>query len=178
MENKLERLYYDTKSTVAYSGINRLYKAAKKVIPGIKLSEVKKWLKTQHTYTLHRPIKRKYQRSRYFVSGIDKLWQVDLADMIMISKLNDGYNYILTCIDTFSKYAWAIPVHRKTGTDVTVAFRKILASGRKPEKLQSDMGKEFLNRDFQRLLKTEAYIFTLVTTLTLSAASWSVLTGQ
>ena len=161
MEDTLKRLYYDTRSAVAYSGINRLYKAAKKIIPTLKISAVKKWLKNQYTYTLHRPIRRKYARSKYFVSGVDKLWQVDPADMTMISDVNNGYNYILACIDVFSKYAWAVPVRRKTGIDVTDAFKKILASGRKPEKLQSDMGKEFLNRDFQKLLKdSNIHIYT------------------
>ena len=104
MEDTLSKLYYDTKSNVSYSSIYKLYQAAKDVIPGITLRNVKDWLKRQHTYTLHRPIKRKYARSKYFVSGIDKLWQIDLADMSMISKVNKNHNYILTCIDVFSKY--------------------------------------------------------------------------
>ena len=155
MEGTLSKLYYDTKSNVSYSSIDRLFQAARKLVPGLTLRNVKDWLKTQHTYTLHKPFKRKYARSKYFVTDTDKLWQIDLADMTMISDVNDGYSYILTCVDVFSKYAWVEPVIRKTGNDVTIAFKNILRSGRKPEKLQSDMGKEFLNKTFQELLKKE-----------------------
>ena len=38
------------------------------------------------------------------MNGIDTLWQADLADFQNISKYNNGYNYILICIDVFSKF--------------------------------------------------------------------------
>jgi len=57
------------------------------------------------------------------------------------------------CIDVFTKQAWAIPLRRKTGWEVTAAFRKILAmSDHNPRMLQTDKGMEFLNATFQRML--------------------------
>ena len=60
-------------------------------------------------------------------------------------------------IDAFSKYAWAWPIKKKTGKDVTDAFAKKLkeAKGRKPQTLQTDAGKEFYNQTFQTLMKTQ-----------------------
>jgi hypothetical protein len=48
--------------------------------------------------------------------------------------LTDSENhYILTVIDIFSKFAWAIPVNRKSGDFTTNAFKSILRkSKRKP----------------------------------------------
>ena len=70
------------------------------------------------------------------------------------AKQNRGYHYILTIIDAFSKYAWAIPVKTKSGRDVTAAFATVLRqSDRCPRNLQTDMGKEFYNAEFQRCVK-------------------------
>ena len=40
---------------------------------------------------------------------IDNIWGVDLADIKLISKLNNGICFSLSAIDVFRKYAWNIP---------------------------------------------------------------------
>lgn len=159
MEDTLEKLYYDVSSPASFSGVTKLYKEAKKTLSKITHKDVRNWLKKQYTYTLHRPVKRKYRRSKYFVSDIDELWQIDLADMAMISNVNDNAHFLLTCIDVFSKYAWVRVVKSKSSRDVTDAFAEILQLGRIPKKLQSDKGTEFLNTKFQKLLKTHGISF-------------------
>ena len=64
---------------------------------------------------------------------------------------NDGYRYLLTVIDVFSKQAWVKKLKKKEGKSVTDAFDEIFVT-RKPAKLQTDKGKEFLNATFQRRL--------------------------
>ncbi|KAI8500863.1 hypothetical protein Bbelb_216810 [Branchiostoma belcheri] len=87
-------------------------------------------------------------------------FQADLVDMSSLSRHNDGYRYLLTCIDIFSKYAWVVPIKDKKGTTLVEAFQTILAKdGRKPRCLQTDQGTEFLNRHFQTLLKKEGIEF-------------------
>jgi hypothetical protein len=87
------------------------------------------------------------------VPGIDDTWQIDLVDMQKHAKLNKGFHYILTIIEVFSKYAWAIPVKRKNGNYTTLAFRSVLKkSKRRPKKIQLDKGTEFLNSSFKKLL--------------------------
>ena len=34
------------------------------------------------------------------VGGIDQQWQMDLADMQSLQKFNDGYRYLLVCIES------------------------------------------------------------------------------
>ncbi len=80
---------------------------------------------------------------------------MDLADMQSMQKFNDGYRYLLVCIDVFSKYAWVVPLKNKTGPSLVEAFKIILSSGCKPEKIMTDQGTEFLNRHFQALMKEE-----------------------
>ena len=69
---------------------------------------------------------------------------------------NDGYRFLLTVIDVLSKYAWVVPLKDKTGKSLVdaldVVFKK---DGRVPERLQTDAGKEFLNKEFQRFLTSK-----------------------
>ena len=109
----------------------------------------------QDTYTLHKPARRHYRRNRVIVGGIDELWQMDLADMQPVSTDNDGYRYLLVWIDVFSKFLWVIPLKTKTGPALVTAFKVILESGRKPQKIQTDQGTEFFNKHFKALMKEE-----------------------
>jgi hypothetical protein len=68
----------------------------------------------------------------------------NLADMRNLASYNDGHSFILTCIDAFSRFGFAVPIRDKRGTTVAIAFDKILAE-RVPTVLQTDRGVEFLN---------------------------------
>ena len=65
---------------------------------------------------------------------------------------NKNFNYILTVIDIFSKFAWAIPIKNKTGDSITRAF-EIIFKDRIPTKLHTDKGLEFINKSTQNLFK-------------------------
>ena len=55
-----------------------------------------------------------------------------------------------------------IPLKTKPGQELVKAFRSILSSGRKPLKLQTDKGTEFLNRQFQKFLRdSNIHFFTV-----------------
>ena len=105
---------------------------------------------TRHLH-LTQTIRRRFKRNRVMVGGIHQQWQMDLADMQSMQKFNDGYRYLLVCIDVFSKYAWVIPLKKKMGPSLVEAF--ILVSGRKPEKVMTDQGTEFFNGYFKALMK-------------------------
>ena len=100
---------------------------------------------------LHKPIKRKFLRLSLIVFSKDEIWSVDLVDIQAFSSFNKRFKYILTVIDVFSKYAWAVPIKDKSAASVTKAFEKII-SDRIPKKLWVDEGKEFYNTTFKKLL--------------------------
>ena len=56
----------------------------------------------------------------------DNIWGVDLADMQLISKYNKGIGYLLCDIDSFSKYAFVVPLKDKKVVTITNAFQSIL----------------------------------------------------
>ena len=101
---------------------------------------------------LHKPVRRKFKRRRVLVSGIDKIWAADLADMQAFSKLNRSIKYLLAVIDVFSKYGYLIPLKDKTGKSVASALKTIFKE-RKPEKMWVDKGKEFHNKDVKELIE-------------------------
>ena len=110
---ELDKIYYSADEPGSYGGVKRLVEAAK--AKGIKVNEnlIKKYLSDQASYSLHKPARRNFSRNPTIVGGIDQQWQADLADMQAIAKENNGVHYILTVIDVFSKFAWAIPVKKK-----------------------------------------------------------------
>ena len=150
----LSKLYYDPGSVAGYGGVNRLVREAEK--RGIKPAKTRRWLKSQLTYTLHRPAVRRFRTSRVVVQNIDDQWQADLVDMQFCWRQNDGFRYLVTVIDVLSKYAWVVPLKDKTGDSLIAAFDHIFkTSGRKPQRLQTDAGIEFLNRKFQAFLRRQ-----------------------
>ena len=101
----------------------------------------------------HKPVIRKFKKSKVYSSFKDNIWHVDLTDMQSLSKYNNENKYLLCAIDLFSKYAWVIPIKDKKGTSIVNAFQKIISKGRKPNKIWVDQGSEFYNKLFKKFLK-------------------------
>ena len=72
--------------------------------------------------------------------------------MTALSKENEGYRFLLLVIDTFSKYGYLIPLKDKKGETVADALKDIFKK-RKPEKLWTDKGREFYNKDVKDLVE-------------------------
>jgi len=113
-------------------------------------TDVVRWLSGQDAYTLHKPVRKIFRRRRTFSKGINDLFQADLVDVSALSRYNDGYRFLLCCIDVFAKKAWVVPLKNKSGESVKLAFEKIFAD-QKPNMIQTDKGTEFLNSTVQSL---------------------------
>ena len=72
--------------------------------------------------------------------------------MTAFKDYNDGYTFLLLVIDTFSKYGYLVPLKNKKGETVADALKDIFKK-RKPEKLWTDKGKEFYNKDVKDLVE-------------------------
>ena len=148
MSDYLESIYYDPKKPGSFSGPKALYKAVraegKRII---SMNKIKKWLQGQEVYTMHRRVVHKFKRNRVYVEKMDDMWDADLMDMTHYTKWNDGVRFVLMVIDVFSIYAWAVPLPSKQAKDVVKGFDHLLnkASPRKPMKIRTDPGGEFVN---------------------------------
>ncbi|GFW02003.1 uncharacterized transposon-derived protein F54H12.3 [Trichonephila clavipes] len=122
----------------SFGGVEALHRSVK---GKYSKKDVKHWLSQKDAYTLHKPVRHKFQRNRVFVSDIDRQFQADLVDMQSLAEFNKAYKYLLTCIDLFSKFAWAVPLKDKFGKSVKSGL-EIIFKERKPKVLQTDAGYE------------------------------------
>ena len=63
VEEELRNLYYDPQFAVAFGGVSKLLKEARK--KNISPAQAKRWLKKQLSYTLHKGLKRKLKKTPY-----------------------------------------------------------------------------------------------------------------
>ena len=92
------------------------------------------------------PIIWKFKRRKVYSSFKDNIWGADLADIQLISKYNKGIRFLLFETDTFSKYAWVVPLKDNKAVTIISAFQNILDNWkRKPNKIWVDQGSEFPN---------------------------------
>lgn len=147
----LKSNYFNSKKPQGYGGKRKLKQSVRGRVSSL---DVDKWLAETDTYTLHKPVRKKFKRRKYIVSGIDSLWQIDLTDLSKLHKYNNGYKYLLFVIDVFSKYLMVKPTKTKKGGDITDSFEDILKSEKRaPDQLNFDRGTEFLNSSFKAMLK-------------------------
>ena len=83
---------------------------------------------------------------------MDAIWATDLIDIQAFSKDDNGLKYLLTVIDIFSKFVCIVPIKRKTGKKIANAFSRTLKE-RIPSKMWVDKGREFYNKDVQKLVE-------------------------
>ena len=151
-----EESYYTPSNAGSYVGksaflrsIRGRAKSDKSIIP-----RAIKWLDGEDTYTLFKPARKHFTRNRVIVYKSGEQAQTDLVDMQDKSEHNDGHRYLLTCIDIFSKYAWITPLKDKRAQTVADAFEGIIKNSKYGfQNLQSDLGTEFHNKIFSRLMK-------------------------
>ena len=87
MEKKLASIYLDPTHPASFSGLDAVYRAVKEEGESeISRKQVQDWLRQQEVYTLHKPARRLYKRSRVIVPGIDAQFQADLCDVQNLSR--------------------------------------------------------------------------------------------
>jgi len=108
--------------------------------------------KRQLVNEIHKPARINFKRRKVIIKSLKDLFQADLVEMIPYSKINNGYKYILIVINCFSKFVWAFPLKTKTGKEVSENMEKVFKQ-QTPHNLQTDMGGEFFNQNFEKLTK-------------------------
>jgi hypothetical protein len=116
---------------------------------------VKRALGASDSYTRHREVKRPTHFNPTFIRTRRKNFQSDLIQLNNYAEHNDGVNFILILIDSFTKKVWAEPLKNKSMTQVTKQFNNIMERVGKVTRgaiICTDFGKEYLNREFRAAL--------------------------
>ena len=107
---------------------------------------------------LHKEFRKPKEYLKVKVFNKDDIWS---ADLIFMPKERSkersnvqSFKIILTVIDLYTRYAWAIPLKDKTGKTIVDAFEEIFElNERVPNKLWVDNGSEFYNKVFKKFLE-------------------------
>ena len=142
LPSSLEYLYLGDDSPYALSGNTQSLLEAGRSL-GIPQKTTLRYLQGEPTYTLHRPRRVRFPRSKTVVDpNLDSTWQADLVEMQdrQLIAANKRTRYLLTVIDVLSKYAWVVGLKSKRGTAVRDALRYVLEThpDRRPTYLQTD----------------------------------------
>ena len=77
----LGKIYQDPKHTAGFSSAAKLVSVGKS-----NKKNVERWLSGQDTYTLHKPVRKRFPRNPYTVTNIEDVWEIDLAALGSLSK--------------------------------------------------------------------------------------------
>nr|CAD2191133.1 unnamed protein product [Meloidogyne enterolobii] len=152
----LHRLYNDPDSPAAFSGVDRLWHEARKILKHLPKKVVQDYLEGHRTYTLMRPKRIHFKRAKTVAAGFMTDVQVDLADMQALSRHNKGNKYILLGVDVLSKRLFGVPVKSKNSKDMLEAFKQLIGQmPMKPHRIFSDKGLEFKNKTVKEYFDQE-----------------------
>ena len=147
----LERQYKTPGAALYMSGITNIKKYYKKLLSE---DEIRDFLARSRTYTTHYSFKPpKY--NPYFCRKLRYQFQLDLTEISKMSQYNDGFRYILLCIDIFSRKLWTRLLKSKTANEVLTNFKSILKESGKPDTINSDQGAEWTNKAMLRFCKEQ-----------------------
>lgn len=152
----LRGIYYNVAKGGSYGGIQKLWNAVKESDSkpeGLKYVDVVEWLNNQNTHNVHVVPRKKFKREQIVVEFLNEQFEADLIDVQSLARFNGGVKYLLVVIDVFSRYLMVRPLLRKTGVLVAEAVRDIFVNERVCKTLKTDLGKEFMFKGFQEMLK-------------------------
>lgn len=135
----------------SYGGVSQVHE----YFPQLSLQSISKILSEVDVYTRFKKVKRQKKFSPIFVFDRRELWQADTVyftnkDMV---KANNGYAFLFTIIDCFSKFAWAVPMQKNSCKSTLEIFKQVVEDNEPPEKLNTDRGTEIICKDFISYLK-------------------------
>lgn len=143
---------------IGITGLTRFHQKLKQMGIRVRMRELKQLLHDRPEHALfqmatgkQRALQR--QGNEITEAGVGTGIQVDLMDMSMLATRNKNYAWILVAVDVFSRYAWAIPVKRKSQTAMKEAMQTLLGyMNTSLRRITSDQGNEFCNAQVQKLL--------------------------
>lgn len=134
-------------------GQNRLYELCQLKFFSIPRSVVREIVNNCKVCLQSQPLKTK-EKMKHIVAS--KPWErlmIDLIDMRAYKETNEGFGWILTVIDVYSKFALSYPVKSKSAKDVSEFLEDLIYTYGPPNIIQSDNGKEFKNSLIVELAK-------------------------
>ena len=153
-ENYLKQIYYNPSKSSSFGGIDKLdHYVREKGKHSISREKIQKWLQSQEVHTTNLLPKHFIKRRQVIVPYIDYMWDVDTASMRGYMKENKGFGYFILAIDIMSRFVWCKPIKTPNGVETRKVFQQIFKEKRTPEKVRTDKGTEFSNKDVREFFE-------------------------
>ena len=141
-KDTLKSIYFDPLHPAAFAGPKKLHQVVKELgHKNISQKDIRQFLQDEDAFSLQRPLSYKFKRNRVVTTGLDQLWDIDLADVSNIERYNKNVRFLFILIDVFSRHLWVVPIPNKKHTSIVNGLKLVFASGRKPQTLRSDSGR-------------------------------------
>ena len=139
----LEKLYYDPNT--GFQGMEKLFYKAKQHNNSITRNMVQSFLDNQSSYQLTREIRKSHiDYSTIKSTGIRNNFQIDIMYLPDTTTTN-GFKYLLTCMDIYSRYVFVQLLKTKSGEEVFDKLRFMFQQSGKPKNINFDLGSEFID---------------------------------
>ena len=148
MDDEINKAYIGDKPH-SFGGKYRLYDVYDK-------AQVNKALYKSDIYSKFKQHRRAKTYSPIYVYKKRELFQSDVVFFTRpeLVEANNGFKYLFTTIDVFTKMAWVYPMKENKCAVVMECFKDILSKcGDKPERLNTDRGSELICKKFASFLK-------------------------
>ena len=119
----MKEVFNDDRTGVG-SGVVQFYHNICRKYLNIQRKDIADFLMRQKNYQMSRNT-RHHINKPILASSPNERWAIDLIDMNRYIDQNRGYRYILTCIDYYSRYVWAVPIKLKQSGNVAQAMASI-----------------------------------------------------
>ena len=136
-------LYQDGKHGLTSAG--KFYKYIVSNYAGISRTKVNEVLERIPVYQQFKPATHIHSTTKPIITHRPyERFQIDLMDFTKLAASNSNYKWILSCVDLFTKKAWAVPLKDKSAAVVADGLKQILDDVPElPHIIQSDNGLEF-----------------------------------
>lgn len=125
----LDNIYFDTQGRQgSFSGLNSLYREAKKLDRTISKNIVELYLRGNESYTAHKRVIRKIRpRRSLLVLYPHEIWSCDLIFYINERSVeNLGATYCLNVHDVFTHYSYSRHMKSKTAKETLQKFKDVV----------------------------------------------------
>jgi Integrase core domain len=155
MNDYFSKFYYDDKNI--WQSPQRLWDVIREDMKKQSVKYTKQdlinWLKLQEQYQINRQNNKKINFQP--IVAPYKTFMCDITYYIQFSRINGGYNAILTMVEITSRKAYAYPLKTKGAEEVLNQFKKLKEEVKEIKGIECDEGSEFVNKKFREWCETE-----------------------
>ena len=149
---RIDEIYSDVSNPAGLASIEKLYNALHEKDESVTKNQVKQFLASQKSYTLHNVTPNRFQRRRYLFF---KPRYVLLGDNMYLNPLvKTNTPYLLLLMDRFSRYLHVSPLKSLKAKCVSPTIERVIKNSiHHYSHMFTDEGIEFKNKIVQNMLK-------------------------